>query len=300
MNITFRQIRAFVEVATTLSFTMAARNLNLTQSAVSMLVRQLELEYGLTLFDRVKRKVTLTEAGREMLPVTQRILDDMRLVEEGADDLRSLRRGSLRVAAPQTIACTMLTELAAPFARDMPDVAVQIVDTSGDGVVAALMADQADIGIGPERPVPPQIVAAPLWQEPINIVVPAHSSFPDQKDLNWSELADQNWIQYSDEFTMFLQRTLLIGMQRVAPQTLQVRHLTTALAFVGQGMGITAAPHYARKFEPLFPVRFIQGSAPLLMRQFQLYSRKGHSLSPATKVFLDRLHDWLKDREQTG
>jgi DNA-binding transcriptional LysR family regulator len=74
MNISLRQMRAFVAVTRTGSFTGAARQLNLTQSAASMLVQQLEEELGLQLFNRASKAITLTEAGEQLLPPAQRIL----------------------------------------------------------------------------------------------------------------------------------------------------------------------------------------------------------------------------------
>ena len=77
MNLTLRQLRAFAAVAETGSFTAAARQLHLTQSALSVLVRELEREIGVQLLDRHTRRVQLSEAGREFLPSVHRLLGDL-------------------------------------------------------------------------------------------------------------------------------------------------------------------------------------------------------------------------------
>ncbi|PZQ63449.1 MAG: LysR family transcriptional regulator, partial [Variovorax paradoxus] len=125
MNLTLRQMRAFSVVARTASFTLAARQLNLTQSAVSMLVQQLEDELGLKLFDRSRHAVTLTEGGQQLLPLARRMLDDLRQIEEGASDLRLLKSGVLRVVAPQLMACTWVAGVLARFEQAHPTVGLR-------------------------------------------------------------------------------------------------------------------------------------------------------------------------------
>ncbi|RYY83975.1 MAG: LysR family transcriptional regulator, partial [Comamonadaceae bacterium] len=137
MNISLRQLRAFSVVARTASFTLAARQLHLTQSAVSMLVQQLEDAAGVRLFDRARNAVTLTEAGQQLLPLARRMLDDLRQLEEGATDLRTLRSGVLRVAAPQLLACTWIASALARFEKSHPSIGLRLLDTGADDIVPA-------------------------------------------------------------------------------------------------------------------------------------------------------------------
>jgi len=292
MNITLRQLRAFHEVAQTKSFTLAARNMNLTQSAVSMLIRQLETEYGMVLFDRVQREVKLTEVGRQMLPVTDRILEDLKQVHDSAEDLKALKRGKLRIAVPQMLACSLLPPVVAEFENLNPDISLQVMDTTGDRILSALQANEAEFGIGPERPMPAGIDAEFLWQEPIKVVLPANFEPDLTEELSWSDLRSENWIQYSDDFTLYLEQSIWAKMPFVRAQQTRVRYLSTALAFVGRGLGITAAPSYARIFEDQFSVRFTTVRGEQIIRQFFIYFRKDHTLSPPAASFVSMLRNW--------
>lgn len=285
MNITLRQLRAFCDVAQTGSFTIAARRMLLTQSAVSMLVRQLETEFGLALFDRVKRQVHLTETGRQLLPIAERILGDLREVVEGAEDLRALKRGNLRLALPQMLACSWLPPVLARYRAHYPEVAVTVTDTTADRVVETVRQGEAEIGIGPERPTPETVQAELLWQERMYCVIPATHPLAEQDRIDWADVADADWILYSDIFSGHIERTVWAGMSVQLPRTTQVRYLPTALALVGQGMGVTAAPGYARPFGALFGTRFIEIANPVMLRRFQFYSKKGYALSPAAEAF---------------
>lgn len=286
MNITLKQLRAFCDVAQTSSFTQAARRMNLTQSAVSMLVRQLEDDMGLALFDRVKRKVQLTETGRQLLPTAERILGDLREVIEGAAELRALRRGTLRLAVPQMLACSWLPPVLARYRSLYPDVAFKVIDTTADRVVETVRQGEAEIGIGPERPIPEDMQAELLWQQKMQFACAANSPLAKRKRLTWADVADAEWLLYSDVFSSDLERTVWSGISVQQPRrTTQVRYLPTALSLVGQGMGVTAAPAYAAPFGRLFGATFIDIANPVVLRRFQFYSKKSYELSPAAAAF---------------
>ena len=282
MNMTLRQIRAFHEVARARSFTLAARRMHLTQSAVSMLVRQLEEAFGLRLFDRVGRRVHLTQAGQEMLPVTARILDDMAQVAEGAADLRALRRGRLRLAVPQMLAGAWLPERLGAFRADHPEVMIDVIDTTGDRIVQAVAASEAEIGIGPRRPLPQGIAAETLWSEPIQLVVAADRA---PRPSCWEEALAEEWILYSDDFSLHLEQTIWTPLKMRMPRMTRVRYLSTALGLIGRGLGVTAAPRYAAGFGTTFGVSFLDMTGPAVARDFMLYTREDYELSPAARAF---------------
>jgi len=287
MNISLRQLRAFVAVAQQLSFTLAARELHLTQSAVSMLVRQLEAEMGLPLFDRVHRRVQLTDTALQLLPLALRMLDDLRQVVDGALDLRSLRRGRLRLCVPQLLACTWLPQRLTAFSQRHPEIELQLVDTTADDVVGAVRRHEVDLGLGPERPAGDDIARSFLSQVPIRLVLPKTHALAGRKRVRWQQVQDERWIIYSGEFHRALERALA---QHDPALTLrgasQVGYLTTALALVGQGQGVTAAPDYAGAMAAHFGVAFVALEAPAIERGFYLYQRQGEAPPPAVQAFI--------------
>src|SRR5215470_3296703 len=118
MDISLRQLRAFVAVAGSASFTSAAQQLHLTQSALSLLIKDLESRLGVRLLDRTTRNVSLSEAGLSFLPLVQGVLQDLERAVGSVADLRDLKRGAARVAAPQLMSLTLLPPvLAAHRAR---------------------------------------------------------------------------------------------------------------------------------------------------------------------------------------
>ncbi|MDP9898494.1 LysR family transcriptional regulator [Variovorax ginsengisoli] len=286
MNISLRQMRAFSAVARAGSFTAGARQVNLTQSAVSMLVQQLEESLGVTLFDR-GAAVTLTEAGRQLLPLARRILDDVNQVVEGASDLRSLRTGLLRVVAPQMLGCTWIATVLGEFAALHPDIGLRVTDATTDDVVGVVRRGEAEIGVGPERTVGEDVTRTFLMDVPIRMVCPATHPLAQRRGVSWDELRDERWVIYSSEFNRQLERILQSHDASLSMQTaVEVGYLTTALAMVGVGSGLAAVPDYARMFADNFKVRFVPLRGPEIRRQFYIYQRRGMALSPAAQAFV--------------
>ncbi|HPW31187.1 MAG TPA: LysR family transcriptional regulator, partial [Rhodoferax sp.] len=111
MNITLRQLRAFVALAQTSSFTDAAASLHVTQSALSGLIKELELALGVQVVNRSTRKVSLSEAGREFYPLVARLLQDLDGALDTISDLKLLKRGLVRIAAPQLMSASVMPEI---------------------------------------------------------------------------------------------------------------------------------------------------------------------------------------------
>ena len=125
MNVTLRQLRAFLAVTRTGSFTLAAESLYITQSALSGLIKELEQVLGVRLFDRSTRRIQMSEVGRGIYPLIEKILADLDGALDEVANIKALKRGVVRVAAPQLMACTLLPEVISAFARDFPNITVR-------------------------------------------------------------------------------------------------------------------------------------------------------------------------------
>lgn len=283
MKITTRQIRAFAAVAETQSFTTAAEHLALTQSAVSMLVRQLEDILGLPLFLRTGRGVVLTEFGQEVRPVFARVMADLAGVQDAALGLRALSRGTLRLALTQVLAATWLPTVLDRYRHEHPGVALEITDSEGDRLVEAITRNEAEIGIGPARSHLPDIVSVPLWRVPIRMVTPIE--WPPQHPRPTD--GKRQWIHYSDEFRILLERTHRLHEGAGIDGAIRVRSLIPALAMVGLGDFVTAAPSYAEDFAGQFDIAFHDFPDPPVSQDFMVYLRRDHALSAAAAAFQD-------------
>jgi DNA-binding transcriptional LysR family regulator len=143
---TLEQLRIFVEVAERQHLTQAAAALYLTPSAVSSAIRALEDRYGIPLFNRVGRRIETTETGRAFLIEARNTLASARAAEMMLSEMGSLKRGSLRLQASQTIASYWLPPLLVDFQKRHPAIAIELTVGNTQSVAEAVLAGEADLG----------------------------------------------------------------------------------------------------------------------------------------------------------
>ena len=147
MNVSFRQLRVFVEVARLGSMARAAESLHLTPPAVSMQIKELEIQVGLPLFNREGRRVSLSTVGEYFLVHAKRLLAGLRETETAMARLRKLESGLLTVGMVST-AKYFVPQLLALFRNDHPGVEVRLaVAANRDALVALLQSGEIDLAV---------------------------------------------------------------------------------------------------------------------------------------------------------
>src|SRR5690606_10038446 len=146
------------------------------------------------------RSIGLTEAGRGFVPLIDKILQDLDGVLGGIDDLKALRRGVVRVAAPQLMACTLMPEVIAAYRREHPGVQVRLADCAVDGVLARVAAGEADFGIGPERGTGAEISGHTLFELPFMVVFPDGHPLAALPRICWSDAVEHPFIALQGQF----------------------------------------------------------------------------------------------------
>ena len=143
---TLEQLRIFIAVAEREHVTLAARDLNLTQSATSAAIAALEARHAIRLFDRIGRRVVLTDPGRMFLAEAKAVLSRAASAEMLLQDIAGLKRGVLRLAASQTVANYWLPPLLARYRVDHPGIELRL--TIGNTAEVAALAHAGDIDLG--------------------------------------------------------------------------------------------------------------------------------------------------------
>lgn len=294
MNVSLRQLRALVALVRTGSFTQAAVSLHITQSALSSLVKELEQQLGVRVVERTTRSIRLTEAGQSFVPLIDKILQDLDGVLDGMDDLKALRRGVVRIAAPQLMSCTLMPEVIAAFRRAQPGVQVRLSDCAVDGVLARINAGEADFGIGPERSIGRDIVGQTLFDVPFMVVFPPGHALDVLPRIAWADAVAHPFIALQGQFAERLSLDLDGALRELTlhPSN-EVTFMTTALSMVAAGLGITACLPYARSLVELYRLRMEPLQEPEVRRKFLIYQRSSARLSPAAEAFRAFLVDFI-------
>ncbi len=298
MNVTLRQLRAFVTVAQLGSFTEAAAELHITQSTLSGLVKELEQALGVQVVNRTTRKVELSGVGKEFLPLTARILQDLDEALRAIADLKALKSGVVRVAAPQLMACTLLTDVVGSFTKRHPGVDVRLSDSIVDDVLPKVHSGEVDFGIGPERPPNQDISAQPLFDMPFVAVLPPDHPLTKLKRLTWAQFLRYPVISLQGGYTQILRRDLQVASDQLTftPKS-EVTFMTTALSMVGTGIGVTVCLPYARSLVNLYGLQTRSLSSPSVRRKFYLLARQDRVISPAARAFSEYLMAYVTQRK---
>ena len=286
MNVTLRQLRAFCALASTNSFTDAAASLHVTQSALSGLIKELEQTLGVQVVNRSTRKVALSEAGREFYPLATKILQDLDGALDTMADLKALKRGVVRIAAPQLMSCSVLPQVIAGFKQQCPDVTVRLFDCLVESVLGKVHSGEVDFGIGPEREPSADIEAQTLFELPFVVVFPKGHPLEKKKKVRWNEALRFPLIALQGEYTQRLRVDLHAALsdQSLQPSN-EVSFMTTALAMVSAGLGVTTCLPYANTLIKLHQLQSRPLVDPVVRRKFFVFTRRDRPLSPAAKRF---------------
>jgi len=142
---TLEQLRIFAAAGELLSMTRAAERLHLSQPAVSAAIAALEERYDTRLFDRVGRRLELTEAGRLFLPQTAAVLAQANRARQLLEDLSGLARGEVRIAASQTVASFWLPTRMAKFVTQAPNIQLSLMVGNSAQAAAMVLQGHADL-----------------------------------------------------------------------------------------------------------------------------------------------------------
>ena len=291
MNISIRQLTAFISVADNGSFTRASEQMHLTQSAVSGLIKELESSLGIVLFDRTTRQLSLSVVGHHLLPQARRILNEMQLFENEASSLTSLAQGQVRLAVSQFAASSMPAVIA-QFAKVHPDIIVSLLDCSAENVLEHIQNIEVDLGVGTERGFmesEDDISADLLYQLPFCVVMPDSHALAQKSEVVWQDLVDIPLITlqgpFIEQVTAELDENIANHIQQAR---YKVNFMSTALEMTRQGFGITLCLPYMPEVIDWVSANGLQMrplAQPVKMRRFFIYQRSSRALSPASIAF---------------
>jgi DNA-binding transcriptional LysR family regulator len=289
LSVDMRHIRAFLTVSNHGSFTRAAQEIGLSQPALTICIRQLEENLGLHVFSRTTRRVTLTPAGEEFLPVAQRLMRDfdgaLSMLKAHAD----VQRGQISVACLPSIASEWLPPIISSFARSFPQVGITIVSESSPAIVRLLRTHEVNFGFVGLPYAERDMVAKEIHAEPIHLVCPRdHPLATGSRPLRWIDLLGHEFLDPGNEDCI---RTVVTAVPALAQTLSGARYRANKAAILAamlcEGIGVTAMPLLAVPREYRAKLAFRQLSEPVVYRRIYLLTRRDHLMSPAEQRFIE-------------
>lgn len=299
-SLTIKQLRAFVAVYQLRSLSAAASQLFVTQSAVSVLIRQMEQDLGVRLFDRTTRSLVPTAVAHEAIEAAQRVLRDIDALGRGLSDLSGLKRGRLTIACTPTLAEALLPSAISEYLKRFPDIHIDVDDCAPENFTSRVLGEHADFGVGIPDRAGEGVQAERLMSDYLSIICREDDALASKKLVHWKDIDGLPVITIRPDYGI---RTLIIRSAVQAGIILNVQHevalMSTALWMTACGMGPSVLPAtYARNsrhsslvIKPL--------ESPLVSRNIYVLVKTGRSLSPAAQTFVNVLNESVK-RNFTG
>lgn len=288
INLSARDIEAFLALAQSQHFTRAAERCHLSQSAFSQKIGRIEQSAGVRLFERSTRHVALTPEGEAFAQELQRIEQDMRAAFANLQDLASLRVGRVAVAALPSVAAVWMPQVIARYRAQHPQIRVALFDTLAGGGLALLREGRVDMALtagGDLREFDAQV----LRMERFFLVCRKDHPLAAKKSVTLGQLAGQEMIHLARSSSVRQQLEAQAGVAALHAGGLEVEHLATLAALVSQGLGVSLVPeltlfHFRREGLAAVPVRDAQLRRPIVLAR-----RKGQALSIAAQAMADAI-----------
>lgn len=249
----YRKLRSFLALADTLHFARAAAAVNLTQPALSQHIQALEQQWGVKLFARDKRKVSLTREGALLLGEVQQTVQRVEHLQDTIKQVAAGRRGMLRIGYVGTSMLEpALVKIIRAFRRDFPQIALQPVEYSVNQQLSLLESGDLDIGIlrGP-LPERRQISRQILHQTSLCAVLADDHPLAQQACISLADLAAEPLILQEDPEGIGLGGAVLnlyAAARQIPTSVLRARDVATAVDLAALGLGVTFIPHAPERF----------------------------------------------------
>lgn len=293
MEFSSRQLRAFLLVAQHRSFSRAAGALFITPAGLSLLIRELETQIGVRLFERTTRHVALTAFGTELLTVAQRNLQELDGAMSRIGQSASEPYISLSVGTPPLFMASVLAPAIEEFQSHRPELRFQLFDSDINSVMQKVQSGELDMGIGNVLKYVPGLRRVRLFRFSL-MVIRADKGGQSRVTTTWSALKREKLISLPPSIPLqqLVDRHLAKAGVTYKP-TVTVNYLSTQIAMVEAGQGVAIIPSYglpACRNRKLAMSRLINPVVPLDFSQIQLGGRK---LPPVAEEFIAFLQSYI-------
>lgn len=283
-----RQVRAFCTLARTGSFTQTARDLHLTQSAVSHSIKALEQDVGCRLLDRLGKRVVLTQAGEQLLHHATKILLEMEQAREAIAHLGKWGRGRLRLGASTTACQHLIPPVLREFKESFPEHVISIEPGDTPALLAALLRHRVDLALSLEPENEPQLEFHHLFTDELVFLVGALHPWAVAGRVEREEIPKQSYITYSKGSVTFrLTENYFRKESMVLNSVFELGSMEATKELVKLGLGICIlAPWVAKKEIQEGSLVALPLGRRKLTRRWGILHWKGKALNLAEETFI--------------
>jgi DNA-binding transcriptional LysR family regulator len=248
-----RHLKYFVAVAEELHFGRAAERLHIAQPPLSQQIKGLEEELGVRLFDRTRRKVELTHAGRMFLDEARLTLQQAERARRIATEVEQGLRGRLRVGFVTSASYSILPLVIRRFRRENPFIDLELIEMTPSQQLHAVEHREIDVGLL-RPPIDNKcMMLDTVFEEPLVAALPAEHQKADQKAVELKSLAEDAFVMFPRHHGPGIYNVIMQACHDVdfVPQvSYEPNEMQTILAYVAGGLGISLVPQSLSSFHP--------------------------------------------------
>jgi LysR family carnitine catabolism transcriptional activator len=294
-NVTLKKIRAFVAIAKTHSFAEAGELIHLSQPALSISIKNLEETIGGKLFIRSTRTLALTPEGEVFFPIAQQLLADWDGAFDDLNDLFSLKRGKLIIAAMPSFASTELPHHIKKFRQQYPKITIKIHDVIAEDTIAMVQTGRVELALTFDPNESDDLQFEPLFTDHFVAALPVNHPLLIKKIITWQALAKHPFIALQRPSSI---RHLIESSLTEKGIELNVEFETNQLATIGQmvatGLGVSAMPSLYLKQLQAQGVECRPLSQPTVSRRVGIVTRRRYPLSSAAHALVELIRNEYK------
>lgn len=293
---TIRHLKIFLSVCeNSFHTTKAAEELHMTQPAVSLAIKELEQHYGVILFDRIGRRLKITEAGQRLMEYSSHIISLFDDMEKGMKDWDSF--GIIRIGASITIGSQFLPNYVKAFYNRLPGTEVNAVIGSSELLEQKIINNELDLALIEGVPHSPSLVAEEYMEDHLAVICPANGYFYQGKQFSIDEFRRQKFLlrEHGSGTRETFDRTIEAAGFSIVPAW-EAMSTTALVNAVINGLGITVLP-YRMVIGPLEHGLIVSASVEGLSfkRKYQIIYHREKYLTSSAKAFIDLCRNYEMD-----
>ncbi|MCM0019440.1 MAG: LysR substrate-binding domain-containing protein [Tagaea sp.] len=297
INAELLDFRAFLAVLACGSFHKAARELNISQPALSRRIKALERALGNALIERSTRHVAPTAIGRQLMPLVARLLDEFEDSVLSIGGLGGRYAGRVTIASVPTAAFYFLPRVVRAFNQRYPEIRFRILDLSANEGLEAVARGEVEFGINLTGATRPDLRFTPLMEDEFVLACRRDHPLASAKTLRWRDLAGYPLIGVSQTSGNRAVLDQALGRAKVQLDWFyEVNHLSTSLGLVEAGLAISVLPKLATPQTEHPVIATVRLTHPTVSRTIGVVERLGARLTPAADRFRRLLIDEWSSR----
>lgn len=289
MNLSSHEIDAFLALADTRRFSIAAQRCNLSPSAFSQMIGRLEEELGVRLFDRNTRNVALTPEGEVFLHGAQRIASEMRASVAELRERANRQAGRISVGVTPSLAAEWLPQRLAEFHLRQPGISLRMHDVTSERCLEMIGRGDVDFGVSAQPGSDLEFENQLLFMERYHLVCRQNDPLAELQEIKLRDLKDRVFVHMVRTGSVRQQMMPLLATAQVRDSGMEVANFGSVAGLVAAGFGISIVPEHAIQLCNRPGLVAIPVNAPKAVRPVSMIRRRGRSLSVAANALWEQL-----------